>query len=45
LNGGYTIFGQVVEGMDVVNGITRRDPQGNPAFEGDAMETVTILEK
>ncbi len=45
LNGGYTIFGQVVEGMDVVNGITRRDPSQNPAFEGDAMESVTISEK
>lgn len=42
LNGGYTIFGQVVEGMDVVNGITRRDPEQNPTFEGDAMESVTI---
>jgi len=43
LNDGYTIFGQVVEGMDVVNGITRRDPQENPSFEGDAMESVTIV--
>jgi len=42
LNGGYTIFGQVVQGMDVVNGITRRDPQQAPSFEGDAMESVTI---
>jgi cyclophilin family peptidyl-prolyl cis-trans isomerase len=41
----YTIFGQVIEGMDVVNGITRRDPQTGPAFEGDAMESVTISEK
>jgi cyclophilin family peptidyl-prolyl cis-trans isomerase len=45
LNGGYTIFGQVVEGMDVVNGITRRDPQQTPSFEGDAIETITITEK
>jgi cyclophilin family peptidyl-prolyl cis-trans isomerase len=45
LNGGYTIFGQVVQGMDVVNGITRRDPQTNPAFTGDAMESVTITVK
>jgi cyclophilin family peptidyl-prolyl cis-trans isomerase len=45
LNGGYTIFGQVVNGMDVVNGIIRRDPQQNPAFEGDAIKTVTITEK
>lgn len=41
----YTIFGQVVSGMDVVNGITRRDPQQNPTFEGDTMESVTITEQ
>jgi cyclophilin family peptidyl-prolyl cis-trans isomerase len=45
LNGGYTIFGQVVSGMDVVNGITRRDPQQNPSFQGDVIETITITEK
>lgn len=42
LNGGYTIFGQVVTGMDVVNGLTRRDPDQNPSSPGDAMESVTI---
>jgi len=42
LNGGYTIFGQVVSGMDVVNSITRRDPDQNPSFSGDAIESVTI---
>jgi len=45
LDGGYTIFGQVISGMDVVNGITRRDPQQNPGFPGDAMESVTITEE
>jgi len=45
LNGGYTILGQVISGMDVVNGITRRDPGKNPNFTGDAMESVTITEK
>src|SRR5574341_478667 len=30
LNGGYTIFGQVIEGMDVVNSITLRDPDQSP---------------
>jgi cyclophilin family peptidyl-prolyl cis-trans isomerase len=45
LNGGYTIFGQVIEGMDVVNAITRRDPNQNPAYEGDAILSVTITEK
>jgi cyclophilin family peptidyl-prolyl cis-trans isomerase len=45
LNGGYTIFGQVIEGMDVVNGITRRDPEQNPTFTGDVIESITITEK
>jgi len=45
LTGGYTIFGQVVEGMDVVNGITRRNPEENPSFEGDAIDTITITEQ
>ncbi len=41
----YTIFGQVISGMDVVNGITRRDPTQNPNFTGDAIESITISEK
>lgn len=45
LNGGYTIFGQVISGMDVVNGLTRRDPNQNPDFPGDAIETITITEE
>lgn len=45
LNGGYTIFGQVTSGMDVVNGIKRRDPEQNPNFTGDAIESITISEQ
>lgn len=45
LNGSYTIFGQVIEGMDVVNGITRRDPNLNPNFTGDVIKSVTITEE
>ncbi|NQU30576.1 MAG: peptidylprolyl isomerase [Anaerolineae bacterium] len=45
LNGGYTIFGQVIEGMDVVDDITRRDPDVRPNFTGDAIESVTIEER
>ena len=41
----YTIFGQVIEGMDVVDGITRRDPDLNPDFPGDAIESITITEE
>ena len=44
LNGDYTIFGQVIEGMDVVNGITRRDPLANPSFTGDVIVSITITE-
>jgi hypothetical protein len=31
--------------MDVVNAITRRDPDTSPTFSGDAIESVTITEK
>jgi cyclophilin family peptidyl-prolyl cis-trans isomerase len=45
LNGGYTIFGQVIEGMEVVSAIKLRDPDQNPSYDGDAIQTVTITEK
>ncbi len=45
LNGGYTIFGQVISGMDVVSGIKLRNPDDNPTFQGDAIESITITEK
>ncbi len=44
LNGGYTIFGEVVEGKEVLSKITRRDPQQQPNFEGDKLYTVLIEE-
>ena len=45
LNSGYTIFGQVISGMDVVNAISLRDPDQNPTTAGDAIESITIEEK
>ena len=30
--------------MDVVDGITRRDPQQNPDFTGDMITSITISE-
>jgi cyclophilin family peptidyl-prolyl cis-trans isomerase len=44
LNGGYTLFGEVIEGQDVLSQITRRDPQQNPGFVGDTLYTVLIEE-
>jgi cyclophilin family peptidyl-prolyl cis-trans isomerase len=45
LDGGYTIFGQVISGMDVVNGLRRRNPDQMPDFPGDAIQSVTISAK
>ncbi len=41
----YTIFGQVVSGLDVVNAITLRDPNNNPNYSGDAIASISITEK
>lgn len=41
----HTIFGEVVEGMDVVNAITRRDPSTGATEPGDAISTITITEE
>ncbi len=46
LNGGYTIFGEVIEGMDVVDGITPRDPQqGGDIPSGDVILNIIIDEQ
>jgi cyclophilin family peptidyl-prolyl cis-trans isomerase len=42
LNGMHTIFGKVVNGMDVVEQITPRDPQETPDFSGDIILEVVI---
>ncbi|MBN2555065.1 MAG: peptidylprolyl isomerase [Anaerolineales bacterium] len=44
LNAQHTIFGRVVEGMDVVDSLTPRDPEASPDFEGSILYTVTIEE-
>lgn len=45
LNGGYTIFGRVTRGLEVALALTLRDPDQNPDFPGDRINSVTIEEK
>jgi len=46
LDGGYTIFGRVIAGMDVVNNLTPRDPQQSTGLPpGDKILSVIIEEK
>ena len=40
----HTVFGRVIEGMDVVNGISVRDP-GTATTPGDVIETISIHEE
>ena len=44
LTGLHTIFGEVVEGADVLSNLRLRDPQANPNFQGDGLITVEIIE-
>ncbi len=44
LNGQHTIFGKVVDGMEVVQDLSARDPAKGPTFEGDKLLTVEIVE-
>jgi cyclophilin family peptidyl-prolyl cis-trans isomerase len=43
LDGSYSIFGEVIEGMDVVESLTARDPQsGGVLSDGDKIETIEM---
>ena len=44
LTGLHTIFGEIVEGADVLNSLRLRDPQANPNLQGDGLITVEIIE-
>ena len=46
LDGGYTIFGKVIEGMDVVESLTPRDPSSTDELPaGDKILSVEITEE
>ena len=44
LDGKHTVFGQLIEGIDVLEKLTPRDPSQNPQFEGDKIVRITIEE-
>lgn len=43
LNGGYTIFGEVISGSEVLSQITRRDPTQPDQPAGDIIERIDIF--
>ncbi len=45
LDGKYTIFGEVITGLDVVNKLVVRDPQSSPDTQGSIINSVVIEEK
>jgi cyclophilin family peptidyl-prolyl cis-trans isomerase len=42
LDGSYNVFGQLVQGMDVLEKLKPRDPQQNPSFQGSKLISVRI---
>jgi len=44
LDGKHTVFGQLIEGMDVLEKLTPRDPNQSPQFEGDKIIRITVEE-
>jgi cyclophilin family peptidyl-prolyl cis-trans isomerase len=44
LDDAHTVFGRVIEGMEVLQALTPRDPQQSPDFPGDTIVTITIQE-
>ena len=44
LDGGYTIFGELVDGFDVLQAISLRDPEQNPTEPGDTILRIDIEE-
>jgi cyclophilin family peptidyl-prolyl cis-trans isomerase len=45
LNDGFTVFGQVVDGLELVDGLTPRDPQDSAGDTGDTILSIEIIER
>lgn len=44
LTGRHTIFGEVIEGADVLSNLRPRDPLANPDYLGDGLVSIVIIE-
>ncbi|MDY6917624.1 MAG: peptidylprolyl isomerase [Chloroflexota bacterium] len=44
LDGSYSVFGQLIEGMEVLESLTPRDPRENPDYDGDTIIRITVEE-
>jgi cyclophilin family peptidyl-prolyl cis-trans isomerase len=44
LDGLHSVFGQLMDGMDVLLSLTPRNPTYNPQYKGDTIITITIVE-
>jgi len=42
LDGRHSVFGLLVEGMDVLQSLTPRDPAQNPDYQGDRIISITV---
>ena len=45
LNGGHTIFGELIEGQEVLQSLTPRNPEQVPTEPGDTIERIDIVER
>jgi cyclophilin family peptidyl-prolyl cis-trans isomerase len=44
LNGLHTVFGEVIEGFEILERLRPRDPQANPDYQGDRLLSIEIIE-
>jgi len=44
LDGSYSVFGQLISGMDVLESLTPRDPDKHPSYKGDTILRIVIEE-
>ena len=44
MDGQHTIFGRVIEGMDIAVKLTSRNPKQDARYSGDVIKTITIAE-